>query len=163
MNVCIIHDSQQGNGKQVAETMGAVFEEQGARVTISHVDKLAAAELPGLNPDLLIVGAALRAFRVSANVKRWISDARRTLRGAEAGRTIPNGAVFLTHGLPLNTANGWGKRLLRRLRRSGICAEVYPVWISGRVADQMGPLADGVLESVEAHAQELLRTVGQSA
>ncbi|MFO8065081.1 MAG: hypothetical protein ACQETQ_02465 [Spirochaetota bacterium] len=159
MNVCIIHDSQRGNGKQVAEILGKVFEEDEASVTISHVDKLAAAELPRLAPDLLIVGAAIRKFTVSLNVKRWLRDARRALRRDGAGQPIGRGAVFLTHGLPAKTANAWGKRLLRRLSRSGICAEVYPTWIAGRVTSVEGPLAEGVVESVEAHARELLRLV----
>jgi hypothetical protein len=161
MNACIVHDSSYGNGELLANTLKNVFEARGVQVTLRHVEDLPPAELAALQPDLLVVGAAIRKFFISGNVKRWIRAAHRELNHQNV--SIANGAVFLTHGLPVRYARRWGERLVRRLSRAGFVSHVYPVWISGRVTKVEGPFEEGVLQAVERQADDLLRMMPHPA
>lgn len=154
MKVCIVHESQHGNGQRLAEALQQSFESHGADVTLSHIDEMTPPRLVSVEPDLLIVGAAIRKFMISGKVKRWL----RTQQGARStdARQIPHGAAFVTHGLPVDKARPWAERFLRRLSRSKLVAAVHPRWISGRVIAVEGPLADGVLETVEQHVTDML-------
>lgn len=155
MNVCIVHDTNYGNGKRVAETLAGIFEERSATVTVSHVDELPPERLLGLGADLVVVGAAIRKFVVSPKVKRWLRLAGLKLKETKS-EPIGRGAVFLTHALPTKRVGGWGRRFLRRLTRSGLVATVYPVWMTGRVVAVEGPLAEGAIERFQQHAAEIM-------
>ncbi len=153
MNVNIIHDSQKGNGKKMAELLASEFESRGAQVVVGHRKELAAAQVAGNAPDLLIVGAAVRAFVTSPPVKQWISRLAGELKRRNA--KIPHAAVFLTHAMPDAMVKGRAARLQRRLARAAGIGEVYSEWLSGQVENIPGPFVDGVLENTVAFAANL--------
>lgn len=161
MKIAILHDSQAGNGEKLAETMKARFEEAGAEVTMGHVTKIEASAVAAESPDLLVVGAAIRAFHTSPTSKKWLKDLSAALKARED--TIGHGAVFVTHGLPKGKAEGWGNRFRKRLARLPRVENVYPQWLSGRVTGQSGPLEEGTEERFRRYAEELMEWAGLKA
>lgn len=158
MKVCIVHDSQAGNGEQIASALRQSLEADGHSVSVGHVSTTDPAGLVSDPPDLLVVGAAIRAFTTSPATKRWLRGLGRALTRGDGA--IPHAAVFLTHGLPLDKASGWGERLLARAERTRGIGSVYPRWLSGQVVEQLGPLEDGTLERFAGHARELAAWAG---
>jgi menaquinone-dependent protoporphyrinogen IX oxidase len=158
MKVAILHDSQAGNGERLAETMKEAFEGAGASVTMGHVKSVSPESVAKENPDLLIVGAAIRAFHTSTTSKQWLKRLGDALRATD--NTIGHAAAFVTHGLPKDKANGWGKRFRKRLEKVRGLTEVYPEWLSGRVVEQMGPLEDGAEDAFRGHARTLMEWAG---
>lgn len=153
MKVAIVHDSQAGNGEKLAMAMKEGFEAWGASVILGHVDRLDPKEVAASKPDLLVVGAAIRAFHTSPSSKKWLSGLGSELK--KAGATIGHAAAFVTHGLSKEKANGWGKRFRRKVEKANGIQAVYPDWLSGKVMGQEGPLEDGAEERFRKHADEL--------
>lgn len=158
MKVAILHDSQAGNGERLAQAMKEELEGAGAAVTMGHVTSVSPEAVATEAPDLLIVGAAIRAFHTSTASKRWLKSLSRALRAN--GHTIGHAAAFVTHGLPKDKANGWGNRFRKRLTKVRGISEVYPEWLSGRVVEQMGPLEEGAEEAFRNHARALMEWAG---
>lgn len=161
MNVVIVHDSISGNGKHLADILNGEFQAAGDSVLVGHVNEVEAASVAAAKPDLVVVGAAIRAFHTSPNSKRWLAGLGRALSSADTH--IGHAAAFVTHALPVKAAEGWGRRFLRKLGRVKNIGEVYPEWFSGKVAGQNGPLEAGVEERF-AQIAGILRswTLGKS-
>ncbi len=153
MNVTIVHDSQAGNGEKLSLAMAKAFEIDGNVVTVGHVTSIDAATVASTPPNLLVVGAAIRAFRTSPATKTWLAKLGRRLH--DEGKLIPCAAVFVTHALPVKGANGWGRRFLKHVGRIKGIGRLYPEWLSGRVLGANGPLEDGAEQAFEAHAATL--------
>ena len=152
MKVWILHDSQLGNGKLIAETMQKVLESS-AEVHIGHVKQVEPKIVAESKPDVVIVGAALRAFFSSPASKRWIRKFRKEVLDLKF--KVPYGAVFLTHAMPQKGANIWGKRF-HKLIVDDIFEKYHPEWLSGRCRGQEGPPPmDGVLEFFEAFSKSI--------
>ena len=158
MNICIVHDSKHGNGKKVAEAMKQVFETSGATVALGHVTELSPEAVADLEPELVVVGAAVRMFQVSKASKRWLRQLDRALLGQN--RKIPHGAVFLSHAMDAKACKGWGGRLLRRMERARSISHAYPQWFSAHVLAPEGPLEDGTIAEFEEHSEVLLTWMG---
>jgi hypothetical protein len=134
--------------------MREAFEAAGATVTVGHVTETDPARVVAEEPDILVVGAAVRAFMTSNTPKRWIRGLGRSLGTAK--KTIDHAAVFVTHGLSTEKADGWGQRFQKRLERVSRVRNVYPEWLSGRVVEQLGPLEEGAEERFRNHARTLM-------
>ena len=153
MNVHVVHDSQKGNGKQIAETLAAEFTARGAQVRVGHRTELTAERVAASPPDLLVVGTAVRKFVTSPPTKRWISRLAAELKRHNA--KIPHAAVFFTHMMPDAMVDGRARRLQRALSPAAGIGEVYAEWLSGQVKAMPGPLVDGALEKAAAFAVKL--------
>jgi menaquinone-dependent protoporphyrinogen IX oxidase len=161
MKIAIVHDSQAGNGEKLAEVMKAQLERSGNTVSVGHVEKTNPDTVAAEHPDLLIVGAAIRAFHTSGSSKEWMKALSKALESR--GATIGHAAAFVTHGLPTDKANFWGRRFRKRLERVAGVDAVYPEWLSGKVDGQMGPLAEGSEDKFRAHADELRKWASENA
>ena len=157
MNVYMIHDSQKGNGKRLAEKLASEFESRGARVVVGHRTEVSPDHVAAQSPDLLVVGAAVRKFVTSPPVKRWISRLAGELKRRNA--KIPHAAVFLTHAMPDKAVEGRVRRLQRSLSQVEGIGEVYPEWLSGQVKAIPGPFVDGTLETAVTFAGNLFDRV----
>ena len=153
MNVYIVHDSQKGNGKRLAEKLASVLEARGSQVVVGHRTELTPAQVAANAPDLLIVGAAVRAFVTSPPVKQWLSRLGAQLKRQKAD--VPHAAVFLTHAMPDAAVEGRARRLQRSLSRTAGVGEVYSEWLSGRVQNIPGPFVDGTLDRAATFADGL--------
>ncbi len=153
MKVQIVHDSQRGNGKQMAEKLAAEFESRGALVVVGHRTELTPEQTAIDPPDILIVGAAVRKFFTSPPVRQWISMLGKELE--RHGTKIPHAAVFLTHAMPDKMVEGRVERLKQSLSRVSGIGEVQSEWLSGQVKDIPGPFVDGALENAVTFAANL--------
>ncbi len=153
MTVLIVHDSQYGNGKAVAEAFQEVLGRQ-AEVTVGHIEELSPEETARQRPELIIAGAAVRKFFTSPAVKRWVRRFGKSL--AQEGVTVPRGAVFLSHAMPQKMVAGRGRRLRRLMERSGGVERMYPGWFSARVQQISGPLFEGTVAAARERAAALL-------
>jgi menaquinone-dependent protoporphyrinogen IX oxidase len=153
MNICIIHDSQKGNGRDLARKLASEFDSRGAQVLMGHRSEITPEQVAGSPPDLLIVGAAVRKFMTSPPVKQWISRLPGKLKAHDT--KIAYAAVFLTHAMPDGMVEGRVKRLQRALSRVDGIGEVHPEWLSGRVKAVPGPFVDGTFEKAAAFADKL--------
>ena len=153
MNVYIIHDSQKGNGKKMAEKLASEFESRGAQVVVGHRTELTPEHVASNPPDLLIVGAAVRAFVTSPPTKKWITRLVAELRNNNA--KISHAAVFLTHVMPDAMVEGRVERLQRSLSHAAGIGQVYSEWLSGQVKNIPGPFVDGALEQAVTFAAHL--------
>jgi menaquinone-dependent protoporphyrinogen IX oxidase len=153
MKVCIVHDSQKGNGQQLAEKLASEFETRGVRTVVGHRKEIAPEQVAEDAPDLLIVGAAVRKFMTSPPVKKWISQLVKELKSRNTG--ISRAAVFLTHAMPDKAVEGRVKRLQRSLSQADPIRDVYGEWLSGQVKAIPGPFVEGTLEKAAAFAARL--------
>ena len=156
MKVWIVHDSQLGNGEKLAKTMGKVFEKE-LEVNIGLVKDIDPAKVVADSPDILIVGAAVRAFTTSVNSRNWIRKLNRNLK--KANKTVKLGGTFLTHVMPESWISGRGKRLNRIMARASNVGTAYSECFYGRVVKPEGPFEEGVLEKAEKHAAEMLKVL----
>ncbi|HUT82730.1 MAG TPA: flavodoxin domain-containing protein [Candidatus Bathyarchaeia archaeon] len=153
MKIWILHNTTYGNGKKVAETLGDVLGKKND-VKIEHIKNVSPEEVVKDAPDAIIVGAFIRAFMLSGASKRWVRNLKSSLK--KSNKAIKYGATFLTHAMPDNMASGWGKRFNKTLQRGNVITNVYPEWLSGRVAKPEGPLSEGVLETITAKGADLI-------
>ncbi len=153
MKIWILHNSTYGNGKKVAETLGEVFAKKN-EVKIEHIKNISPEEVVKDSPDAIVVGAFIRAFMLNGASKRWVRKLKASLK--QTNKTIKYGVTFLTHVMPDNMANGYGKRFNNSLQKSKVITNVYPEWLSGRVANIEGPLVDGTIEALTNKGTELL-------
>ena len=152
MKVWIVHDSQLGNGEILAKTLGKTFEKD-MEVNIGHVKKIDPAKVVADSPDIIVVGAAVRAFLTSFASKKWIRQLHKELQKAD--KSIKCGATFLTHVMKKEMVNGRGNRLNKLLAKSPNVETVYSEYLSGKVVTTEGPFEDYVLGQVEKHAAEI--------
>ncbi len=152
MKVWILHDSKLGNGKLIAETMEKVLKSS-AEVHVGHVKKVDPKQVAEAKPDVVIIGAAIRAFFSSPSSKRWIKKFKKEI--ANVNYKVPFGAVFLTHAMPKKGADLWGRRY-QKVFMGPEFVKVHPEWLSGRCRGQEGPPPmDGVLEFFESFANSI--------
>jgi menaquinone-dependent protoporphyrinogen IX oxidase len=153
VKVYIVHDSQKGNGRQMAEKLASEFRSRGAEVLAGHRLELTPERVAADPPDLLVLGAAVRKFVTSPPVKKWISRLGVELKRHKAG--IPHAAVFLTHLMPDSLVRNRVARLQSSLSATPGIGEVHSEWLSGQVAGMAGPFVDGALEAAGAFAAGL--------
>ncbi len=154
MNILIVHDSAYGNGERLAKILKEEFEKEGHTATVGHVKNVDPGSVAKEPPEMLVLGAAIRKFTSSPPAKKWLRRFAKSL--PKKGTKPAFAALFMTHGLPLHWADKWGKRLLKRLQRSGAAERVYKDWLSGRVTSAEGPLEDNAEPAFRDHAKELL-------
>ena len=153
MKVCIVHDSQQGNGRKIAERMGEVFESLGASVVVGAQSETTPESIASRSPDLLIIGAAIRKFMTGPASKRWMY---RLAAAVKDGKDrIACGAVFITHLMPKSIADRRAARFSREIMSYSAVREFYSKWFSGPVQQMKGPLVEGTLVASERHARLL--------
>jgi hypothetical protein len=157
MNISIVHDSQIRNGRELAEKLASEFESLGAQVVVGHRTELSPEKVAANPPDLLIVGAAVRAFVTSPPTKQWIARLGAELKNHSA--KITHAAVFLTHVMPDAMVEGRVGRLLRSLSRVEGIGEVHSEWLSGQVQKIPGPFVDGVFDKAATFAGDLVKWI----
>jgi menaquinone-dependent protoporphyrinogen IX oxidase len=153
MKVCIVHDSEKGNGRQLAEKLASELTSRGAEVLVGHRLELTPERVAADPPDLLVLGAAVRRFVTSPPVKKWVSRLGAELKRNKA--RIPHAAVFLTHLMPDSMVRNRVARLQRSLSGAPGIGEVHAEWLSGRVAGMAGPFVEGALEAAGSFAAGL--------
>jgi hypothetical protein len=153
LKIWIIHDSNYGNGKKLAETMGKVLEKKG-NVAISHRKDISPDKVAADSPDAIIFGTAVRYFIIGFGPKRWFRKLKTELK--RTNKTIKYGVCFITHAMPIKSVDNRGNRLINFLRKEELIENVFPEWLSGRVVDAKGPFEDDVLDNAEQKSNEII-------
>ena len=156
MLVRIIHDSQYGNGKMLAESMGKVFEQK-AEVKIAHIKDVTPKQVVEEEPTVLIIGTAVRMFMVSNASKKWIKNLIKELK--DAGKQIPYGAVFVTHMLNKKRIEKKGNRFYELIKSGNIVKTMHPEWLEAQVEGIEGPLKPGSIERFTAESEKILQNL----
>jgi hypothetical protein len=158
MNICIVHDSELGNGERLANAIRERLNSAGHTATVGHERTLTAGQALATRPDLLIVGSAIRRFMLSPVTKRWIGKLTSVLPEDSAER--PRAVLFMTHAMSSSTAERWATRLRGRIARVLGEERVFDGWLSARVTGVQGPFEDGAEASVMEQIDAVVRWAG---
>ena len=154
MKIWIVHDSKTGNGKKLAETLGKSFGTD-ATINIGHVKEVDPVTVVNESPDLIVIGAAIRAFMVGSATKKWVRTLKSKLK--KDNKKIKFGVTFVTHAMKQKTVNSlWAKGFQKEVAKGNLITNVYQEWLSGRVVAQAGPFEDGTLEKIANEGKEIL-------
>ena len=155
MKVLLVHDSKFGNGEKVAKSIVKAFD--GAEIKSVHNTKIKAKEALEFSPDVLIIGNAVRMFRMSRSAKSWLKKFNRML--VKEKRVIPFGICFITHMRPIEKIERHLIKFHNYMMRLGSINIVYPEYILAQVEDIEGPLKSGVLTEIEEQSSVLVKWI----
>jgi menaquinone-dependent protoporphyrinogen IX oxidase len=150
MKVWIVHNSKHGNGKLVAQKIAEALKP--AEVKIEHIKKVSPEKIVEDEPDLIIVGAAVRVFRIWGATKKWIKKLNYELEKEK--KTIKYGFCYITHMMSKEKTEGKALDIIRMMMNGSI-ENVYPEWLSGQVKEIEGPLIEGIREEIAKRTSEL--------
>jgi menaquinone-dependent protoporphyrinogen IX oxidase len=153
LKIWIIHDSNYGNGKRLAETLGKTLEKKGT-VNISHRKDISPEKVAADSPDAIVFGTAVRKFVIGFGSKSWIRKFKSELK--KTNKTVKYGICFITHAMPVKMIDNRGNRLISFVKKNELVENVFPEWLTGRVAKAEGPFRDGVLETIEQKGKEII-------
>ncbi|MFW9930805.1 MAG: hypothetical protein ACFFD1_15560 [Candidatus Thorarchaeota archaeon] len=142
MKVWIVHDSKFGNGKQIAEIFGRTFEKDD--VKIGHIKSVNPEEIVRDSPDILVVGSAIRIFRISGS-RKWLEKLQKVLK--KFNRKIKYGICFITHARDIDKISKHSEKFYQLLSDGDRISNVYPEYLLCQVEDIEGPFKTGVVEN----------------
>ena len=148
MKVWIVHNSKHGNGKLVAQKIAEALK---AEVKIGHIKEVSPKKIVEEEPDLLIIGAAVRVFRIWGASKKWIKKLNRELEKEK--KTIKYGMCYITHMMSKEKTEGKAHDIIKIMNRS--IENVYPEWLSGQVKEIEGPLLEGISEEITKRSKDI--------
>ena len=139
VKIWILHDTQFGNGKKLAEIMRDVFATT-HDVSVGDIKKISSKEVAADSPDVIILGAAIRAFMGGPKSKKWMKSLNSELE--KNNQTISYGGAFLTHALPTKSIQGYHARLLKKVRNVKNIKKVFEPCFTAQYSGQEGPYKD---------------------
>ena len=153
MKIRIIYDSKFGNNKQIADSIGTLFE-SGNQLEIGHAKDLSPESVIKSNPDLLIFGGPTRIGQISGVIKRWIKkfDNLQT----ENVSNLKKAAAFATHLPDYNVIPKWDE-FLKTLHISEL---IYPEVLDITVKDLKGPREMDAQNKIEDFVEKLKAFIG---
>ncbi|MHA2249776.1 MAG: hypothetical protein ACXAD7_05410 [Candidatus Kariarchaeaceae archaeon] len=155
MKIFAVHDSKFGNGEILAKTFGQVF--NGDEVRIAHHKKISPKDVVKASPDVLIVGTAVRIFRISGSSKRWLKKLQKLLQ--KSNQTIDFGICFVTHMRDVNKISSKAHEFHALLKNRGTITHIYPDLILAQVQDIEGPLKEGVLDNISKVSDDVINWI----
>ena len=151
MKVLLVHDSKFGNGEKVAESIVKAFD--GAAINSGHNKTIKPKDAVEYSPDVLIIGNAVRMFRMSGSAKRWLKKFNKIL--LKQDKIIPFGICFITHMRPIEKIERHLIKFHNYMSGVESIEQVYPEYILAQVEDIEGPLKQGVLTVIEKSSSVL--------
>ncbi|MEJ2277177.1 MAG: hypothetical protein P8Y70_05415 [Candidatus Lokiarchaeota archaeon] len=154
-----MYDTRFGNGKKLAESLKNQFPSD-HEVEIGDVKEIAPELIANEHPDALILGGAIRMFRGAPKSKKWLKKLDKTLKNDN--HKIKYAGAFLTHGLPTDKMQGFGRRYLRKLEKSSMIEKVYPELLTTRVKTQQGPIYEEEMEKSDNFIKDFMNWMKES-
>lgn len=148
-----MYDTQFGNGKILAESLEKEFPSE-YEIKTCDVKNIDVQSVADENPDILILGGAIRMFRGATKSKKWLKKLDKTLK--KNGNNITYATIFLTHGLPTDKVQGFAKRYRKKLEKASTIEQTYPEILNARVKEQKGPILE---EEMEKAVQFILKFI----
>lgn len=156
VKIQIMHDTNFGNGKILAELLGKKFEED-HQIKINHINDTSPKTVSEGKPDVLILGGAIRQFQGAPASKKWLKELDEEL--SISNHKILYGTAFLTHSLPTKIIRLWKKRYYAKFNQVTMIEKVYPKLLTAQVKGQKGPFKDGVLDNASQFAQNFIEWI----
>jgi menaquinone-dependent protoporphyrinogen IX oxidase len=154
MKVWILHDTKFGNGKQLAEFLGSEFPQED-EVKIGDIKEISPAMVAEDTPDVFILGGAIRMFRGAPKSKKWLKKLNKSLRKID--HRVKYGTAFLTHGLPTDKMQGWGKRYFKKLNKVSMIENVYSSLLTARVKEVEGPIIPEEMQKAKEYIHDFIQ------
>ncbi|MHA2253625.1 MAG: hypothetical protein ACXAD7_24920 [Candidatus Kariarchaeaceae archaeon] len=156
MRAWIVHDSKFGNGELVAKTLARAIN---GDVTIGHNRKISPRSVVETSPDVLIIGNAIRMFRMSSSTKRWLKKLNKLM--IKKKQRVRYGMCYVTHAREVEKIERHVIKFHDHLSTLDSISNVFPNYILAQVQDIEGPLKEGVLDYITNVGEELLEWIKQ--
>ncbi len=156
MKVQIMTNSKFGNGKLLAEALKQEFSSE-VDVNIADVKDVSPDKIADNLPNVIILGDAIRAFRVDPKSKKWIKKLNTILE--ESGTKIQYGTGFLTHALPTGKTQGYAKKYLNKIETMSMIESTYSEILTVRVKDIKGPIFPEQMEKARGYIKEFINWI----
>ncbi|MHA1746254.1 MAG: hypothetical protein ACTSWW_09655, partial [Promethearchaeota archaeon] len=151
--IWIMHDTQHGNGKILAELLAKEFPSD-YDVSVGDVKTTPATTVAQETPELLILGGAIRKFQGPKQTIKWLKTLSEELTKLNA--TIPYGAGTLTHMMPPDATHGYRKRFLKNVAQYPAITSWHGEFLSAQVKGIKGPLLEGEFEKAKQFIKDIM-------
>jgi len=151
--IWIMHDTQHGNGKILAEMLAKELPSD-YDVSMGDVKTTPAITVAQETPQLLILGGAIRKFQGPKKSNQWLKTLSHELSITNA--TIPYGAGTLTHMMPSDATDGYRKRFLKNVAKSPAITSWYGECLSAQVKGIKGPILDSQFEKIKLFIKDIV-------
>jgi menaquinone-dependent protoporphyrinogen IX oxidase len=148
MKIRIIYDSKFNNNKEIAESIGRLFE-SGNQLEIGHAKNLSPESVIKSNPDLVIFGGPTRVGQISSTIKKWIKKFDNLQANNDSN--LKKVAAFATHLSNTNITPKWTE-FLKTLHISEL---IYPEVLDILVLDIKGPIQEEAQNKIEDFVEKL--------
>jgi len=148
MKVWLLHDTKFGNGKKLAEFLGNEFPKEN-EIKVGDVKKVSPLSVAEENPDVIVLGGAIRMFRGASAPKKWLKKLNKELERSK--NKIQYGTAFLTHGLPTDKIQGFGKRFLKKMEKASMIEKTFPTILTTQVETTKGPILKEEMEKAKEY------------
>jgi len=153
MKIQIMTDTKFGNGKLLAEALKKEFSNEDD-VSIADVKDVTPKKIAEDVPDVIILGGAIRMFRSDPKSKKWLSELNKIL--AKSSKKIQYGTGFLTHALPTDKVQGFGKKYLSKIEEKSMVEKTYSKLLTARVEGEKGPIFPEEMEKAIVYIKEFI-------
>jgi menaquinone-dependent protoporphyrinogen IX oxidase len=153
MKVQIMTNTKFGNGKLLAEALKQEFSND-IDINIADVKEISPEKIVNDVPNTIIVGAAIRAFRVDSKSKKWLAELNKLLE--KSGKKIQYGTGFLTHAMPTEKAQGYAKKYLDKIETMSMIENIYSELLTAQVKEIKGPIFPEEMEKARGYIKEFI-------
>jgi menaquinone-dependent protoporphyrinogen IX oxidase len=153
MKVQIMTDSQYGNGKELAETLKSKFSNE-FEVNTADVKDVSPEIVAEFQPDVIILGGAIRAFMTDKKSKSWLKKLNGIMK--ESGKKIKYGTGFLTHAMPTSKVQGYAKKYLNAIGKNSEIEQTYSELLTAQVEGQKGPIFPEEMKKAENYIENFV-------
>ena len=152
MKIRIIYDSKFNNNKEIADSIGRLFE-SGNQLEIGHAKDLSPESVLKSDPDLVIFGGPTRVGQISGTIKKWIKKFDNLQ--VKNGSNLKKAAAFATHLSYTDITPKWTE-FLKTLHISEL---IYPDVLDIVVMDLKGPREKDAQSKIEDFVGKLKASI----
>jgi menaquinone-dependent protoporphyrinogen IX oxidase len=156
MKVQIMTNTKYGNGKLLAEALQKEFSSD-VDVNIADVKDISPQKIADDVPNAIILGAAIRAFRVDPKSKKWLMKLNKHLE--KSGKKIQYGTGFITHAMPTEKTKGYVKKYLNKIETTSMIESTYSQLLTARVKEIKGPLFPEEIEKARGYIKDFINWI----
>jgi menaquinone-dependent protoporphyrinogen IX oxidase len=153
MKVQIMTNTKYGNGKLLAEALKQEFSSD-VDVNIADVKEISPEIIAKEVPNAIILGAAIRAFKVDSKSKKWLAKLNKLLENSDT--KIQYGTGFLTHSMPTEKAQKYAKKHLNSIETMSMIENTYDKMVTTRVEGMKGPIFPEEMEKARSYIKEFI-------
>jgi len=147
-NVWIIHNSKFGNSENLSNKIADELKNK-FNVKVDSIKTVEPEEIPGYNPDALIIGARIIAGNTDRKMTKFVKNLGSYFEGQ-----IPKIATFYTHTIKWTEKFSRGMR--KALENSTCIGDVCPEILDVKIEKKKDPTAEGQEETIQNYINMLI-------